>query len=648
VDETEAFITEEAEQAAPADEELMEDSEPVFDPDAPVPGPSLRMSRSRIVFETRTGQSAQSSVELFNNGSLAILFSLDSEVNPKFLCPLDGGLLLPGERKQLSFSFCSQRSGTFLSSVRLLCDPPVANTEGVFGPLLLSLKGMCVQDDDMLFRRHQLAARIDNWVAEPTSQSDYKTDEELAVEAAAKAAADAAAAAASAPAVQVEASQSEAVESAPAVSTESSEAAPAPAEPIAATASEGQPAVEGAVVTESTENAESAAVVVAAAPALPRTNEHWESSPHAESWPRLEDGRVNLAAFTVDDQRRYFLALNANFQLPGQDTVNKLFWHADIFAECQTLLATVFDMYKKSIRQSAKWDLSLASMLRWCQEIPVGKRPLVRGGARAPEAVAQEQAYADDLYRHAVALCSRFCSVPNGKPEHLAVGSTLLRRTIDRLPALSAALHASVLPASEAEAAAIAPPPAADAPAEEASTIAQRDAYVAALKQALHKTMKREMMAVVRPLVVALADRVERLCEHAHKRTALLPNERAHLQAGAASWEVSGAQSKPAAYTLSASAEFANIAHACTTSSGQVLVAAANGQLYSWSTSQPTTAAAPESNEATEVVQLPALAPVLCAAAVHVKYIVPAIGSTYLVDGSFFFFCVQFAFLELN
>ena len=37
--------------------------------------------------------------QMVNNGSLAILFSLDIEVNPKFLCPLDGGLLLPGERK---------------------------------------------------------------------------------------------------------------------------------------------------------------------------------------------------------------------------------------------------------------------------------------------------------------------------------------------------------------------------------------------------------------------------------------------------------------------------------------------------------------------------------------------------------------------
>jgi hypothetical protein len=55
--------------------------------------------------QTRPGQSAQSAVELHNNGSIALLFSLDIEVNPKFTSPLDGGLLLPGEHKQLCFSF---------------------------------------------------------------------------------------------------------------------------------------------------------------------------------------------------------------------------------------------------------------------------------------------------------------------------------------------------------------------------------------------------------------------------------------------------------------------------------------------------------------------------------------------------------------
>lgn len=68
---------------------------------------------------------------------------------------------------------------------------------------------------------------------------------------------------------------------------------------------------------------------------------------------------------------------------------NQVFWHAALFHECQQLAVTVFDLYKKSVRQSARWDLTLDSLLRWCAEIPVGRRPLVRGGARAPEAVAQ-------------------------------------------------------------------------------------------------------------------------------------------------------------------------------------------------------------------------------------------------------------------
>ncbi len=109
-----------------------------------VQGPSLLVNRSRLVFETRPGQSAQSAVELHNNGSIALLFSLDIEVNPKFTSPLDGGLLLPGERKQLCFSFSSQRAGTFLQHIRLVCDPPPPREEQR-AALVLLLKGMCVQ-----------------------------------------------------------------------------------------------------------------------------------------------------------------------------------------------------------------------------------------------------------------------------------------------------------------------------------------------------------------------------------------------------------------------------------------------------------------------------------------------------------------------
>ncbi len=83
-----------------------------------------------------------------------------------------------------------------------------------------------------------------------------------------------------------------------------------------------------------------------------------------------------------------FFRLTIHHHLPHHPRA-QVFWHAALFHECQQLATTVFDLYKKSVRQSAQWDLTLDSLLRWCVEIPVGRRPLVRGGARSPEAVAQ-------------------------------------------------------------------------------------------------------------------------------------------------------------------------------------------------------------------------------------------------------------------
>lgn len=136
-----------------------------------------------------------------------------------------------------------------------------------------------------------------------------------------------------------------------------------------------------------------------------------------------------------------------------------------------------------------------------------------------------------------------------------------------------------------------------------------------------------------------------------------MPDARAPLQAGCATWDAASAVAS--AYPVATLAEYGCVGDACVTAAGQVLIAAANGQVYAWAVGQATIdaalaatavsvaavaadggdatdadAAAAASAAAAAVVaeKLPAPQPVLCVAALHVKRLVPSAATTYVVD----------------
>ncbi len=177
------------------------------------------------------------------------------------------------------------------------------------------------QDDDLLFERAALQSKIDALVAEPTLISDYKSEADVEAESKAAAAAAAAAQAQADEAAAKQRAEEEAMAKAKAeqaAATTDDASAAAAAAPAAADPSADSSDASSASASDA--SASSSATAAAAAALPPRTSEHWEASEWAHTWPRRADGTVAIERLDADGQRRYFLAVNAKFRLPGRES----------------------------------------------------------------------------------------------------------------------------------------------------------------------------------------------------------------------------------------------------------------------------------------------------------------------------------------
>jgi hypothetical protein len=113
------------------------------------------------------------------------------------------------------------------------------------------------------------------------------------------------------------------------------------------------------------------------------------------------------------------------------------------------LMSTVIDQYKRSVRLVAEWDLSLQSMLEWIDQIPVGNRPVVRGGLRGASGLETERAQQDAWRAEALALAEAICTRPPPNPTFYAIGTKLVTDLAGRLPALSAQWDRHFRPAEQ-------------------------------------------------------------------------------------------------------------------------------------------------------------------------------------------------------
>jgi hypothetical protein len=179
------------------------------------------------------------------------------------------------------------------------------------------------QDDDLLFERAALQSKIDALVAEPTLISDYKSEADVEAESKAAAAAAAAAQAqadeAAAKQKAEEESKAKAKAEQAAATTDVASAAAAAALTAADPSADSSDAL-SASASDASASSSSSTAAAAAAALPPRTSEHWEVSEWAHTWPRRADGTVAIERLDADGQRRYFLAVNAKFRLPGRES----------------------------------------------------------------------------------------------------------------------------------------------------------------------------------------------------------------------------------------------------------------------------------------------------------------------------------------